>query len=415
MYYQKKAYFIQLIILGVLPFVFGSQAAKRFSVGPTADWDYSTINDALAAQVPFTEDVILEVYMDPSGYNTKGIVEYSHLFGGYSFYITGVTDFPKAATYYVNDELEYEVPQCKTGVCRTTEYVKGTDIVARRVTQGASASGNQFYVKNHLGSTMFLTDATATTNTAEADYFPYGKKINLTTTPDHVTQTFTGKELDRYDESMGEGEDGEGWYYFGTRYYDADIGLWISTDPEEEYFSLYSYCGNDPINYFDNDGESSSKAIGYILKNFSELGKPLYTMKQAQSAVKSGHDVKMASSGLRNQLGRSLSNGSKPMKHTDGHLLKDGSRGEGHLHAKDHPAGWGHIFTGILSFLVNRTDPEFLALRKGILQIYGDFKINFENGQEVWTVGKDGTKINPADLSIGKGGVLVQKINPGQT
>jgi RHS repeat-associated protein len=230
------------------------QAAKRFSVGPTADWDYSTINDALAAQVPFTEDVILEVYMDPSGYNTKGIVEYSHLLGGYSLYITGVTDYPKAATYYVNEELEYEVPQSKTGVCRTTEYVKGADIIARRVTQGASASGNQFYVKNHLGSTIFLTNAAATTNIAEADYFPYGKKINLTTTPDHVTQTFTGKELDRYDEDMGEGEDGEGWYYFGARYYDADIGKWKSVDPTPQYVDLYNYCGGNPVYKKDLNG-----------------------------------------------------------------------------------------------------------------------------------------------------------------
>jgi RHS repeat-associated protein len=267
---------ICIVILGAasLP-----QAAKRFSVGPTADWDYSTINDALAAQVPFTEDVILEVYMDPSGYNTKGIVEYSHLFGGYSLYITVVADFPKAATYYVNDELEYEVPQSKTGVCRTTEYIKGADIVARRVTQGASTSGNQFYVKNHLGSTMFLTNAAATTNIAEADYFPYGKKIDLTTTPDHVTQTFTGKELDRYDESMGEGEDGEGWYYFGARYYDVDIGKWISTDPKKEFYDYYRYCVN-PIGHFDPNGENDVATIwkqGYLVLGIMQVRKESFS------------------------------------------------------------------------------------------------------------------------------------------
>jgi RHS repeat-associated protein len=257
--------FICIVILGAgsLP-----HAAKRFSVGPTADWDYSTINNALAAQVPFTEDVILEVYMDPSGYNTKGIVEYSNLFGGYSLYITGVTDFPKAATYYVNDELEYEVPQSKTGVCRTTEYVKGTETVARRVTQGASASGDQFYVKNHLGSTIFLTNAAATTNTDEADYFPYGKKIDLTTTPDHVTQTFTGKELDRYDEDIGEGEDGEGWYYFGARYYDADMGRWTSTDPKREFWDLFRYTTN-PINYIDLNGLDELR-IAVFASNLSQ-------------------------------------------------------------------------------------------------------------------------------------------------
>lgn len=92
---------------------------------------------------------------------------------------------------------------------------------------------------------MFLTSASGDDIIASFDYFPYGKKIELAVTSEHdVTQTFTGKEQDRYDDDMSTGEDGEGWYYFGVRYYDADVGRWISTDPAGQFFDLYAYAGN---------------------------------------------------------------------------------------------------------------------------------------------------------------------------
>jgi uncharacterized protein RhaS with RHS repeats len=53
---------------------------------------------------------------------------------------------------------------------------------------------------------------------------------------------------------MAEGEDGEGYCYFGKRYYDQEIGLWTSTDPAEEYHSSYTYVGNNPIIAIDPNG-----------------------------------------------------------------------------------------------------------------------------------------------------------------
>ncbi|MFP4240616.1 MAG: RHS repeat-associated core domain-containing protein [Chitinispirillaceae bacterium] len=45
-----------------------------------------------------------------------------------------------------------------------------------------------------------------------------------------------------------------GLYYFGARFYDADVGRWVSTDPAEQYSNLYLYSGNNPINRIDPDG-----------------------------------------------------------------------------------------------------------------------------------------------------------------
>jgi len=83
------------------------------------------------------------------------------------------------------------------------EYTKGGDLISRRIIMDTINSGDQYYVKNHLGSTMFLTDASGVEIIAAFDYFPYGKKVDLThSSEDDIIQTFTGKELDRYDDDM---------------------------------------------------------------------------------------------------------------------------------------------------------------------------------------------------------------------
>ncbi len=55
---------------------------------------------------------------------------------------------------------------------------------------------------------------------------------------------------------------GMGLNYFGSRYYDADIGRWISTDPQEQFDDFYSYTGGNPIIMVDPDGEAANIVIG---------------------------------------------------------------------------------------------------------------------------------------------------------
>jgi len=48
---------------------------------------------------------------------------------------------------------------------------------------------------------------------------------------------------------------GMGLDYFGARYYDPEVGVWVSTDPLKEYFSSYMYCGGNPLIVFDPNGK----------------------------------------------------------------------------------------------------------------------------------------------------------------
>ena len=158
----------------------------------------------------------------------------------------------------------------------------------------------EWYLKNHLGSTMLVygtqSDATPApsdigTPLAAYDYRAFGEMIELTPSPTgKVTENFTGKEHD--DEIALD--------YFGARYLDPMLGMWTSVDPARQFASPYLYAGNgmNPVNVIDPDGNSvnillsneKSGSFGFVYKYKSyqikakpELGKyrrrvPRYNM-----------------------------------------------------------------------------------------------------------------------------------------
>ena len=69
-----------------------------------------------------------------------------------------------------------------------------------------------------------------------------------------------------------------GLYYYGARYYEPRLSLWISTDPMQEKYpnvSGYVYCLNNPILFKDPDGKDvymfiETKGTGH--SNYSAKG-----------------------------------------------------------------------------------------------------------------------------------------------
>ena len=79
---------------------------------------------------------------------------------------------------------------------------------------------------------------------------------------------FNGKELD----------DATQMYYYGARYYDPRISIFVSVDPlAEETMEPYLYVGNNPIRYVDPTGMSKDDWIFYFtngfLTGFEDTGK----------------------------------------------------------------------------------------------------------------------------------------------
>ncbi len=104
-----------------------------------------------------------------------------------------------------------------------------------------------FYHSDHLGSSSFITDADGE-GYQHLQYLPFGEtsvsqKISWWSTP----YQFTGKEKD----------DETGYNYFGARYYNSDISIWLSVDPLSDKFpsiTAYAYCYNKPIDHIDRFG-----------------------------------------------------------------------------------------------------------------------------------------------------------------
>lgn len=113
----------------------------------------------------------------------------------------------------------------------------------------------EWYLKNHLGSTMLVygTQGYSWTDVADVgvpvaayDYRAFGEQVSLAEPAEKVTENFTGKERDDEIELN----------YFGARYLDPSLGLWTSVDPARQFSSPYLYAGNgyNPINGVDGDG-----------------------------------------------------------------------------------------------------------------------------------------------------------------
>ena len=124
---------------------------------------------------------------------------------------------------------------------------------ADHVAENGSAQTFEWYLKNHLGSTMLVYGTGAGTPgglLAAYDYRSFGEQITMTSpSAGKVTENFTGKEKD--DETQLD--------YFGARYLDPMLGMWISVDPARQFASPYLYAGNgvNPVNVIDPDGNAA--------------------------------------------------------------------------------------------------------------------------------------------------------------
>jgi RHS repeat-associated protein len=53
-----------------------------------------------------------------------------------------------------------------------------------------------------------------------------------------------------------------GLYYFGARWYDPEIGRWISREPTGiDGLNLYTFCHNNAVNSFDPNGLADARGL----------------------------------------------------------------------------------------------------------------------------------------------------------
>jgi RHS repeat-associated protein len=133
----------------------------------------------------------------------------------------------------------------------TTHIFAGSQRICSLKTKDQTSS-LAYYHGDHLGSSNIITDEDGEA-TSLTEYYPYGSTSNeqlLDPEAELPDYKFTGKELDA----------STGFYYYGARYYDPQIGRFISADTivqapyDPQSLNRYSYCRNNPVKYIDPSG-----------------------------------------------------------------------------------------------------------------------------------------------------------------
>jgi RHS repeat-associated protein len=142
-----------------------------------------------------------------------------------------------------------------------TQYIYGpTGLVA--ITSG----DNTYYViKDHLGSSRVIYNATSNQMEGHYTYNAYGRIIESSNST-VCRYLFTGQEWDNE----------IALYNFKARQYDPSMSMFLTPDPAHQFADPYNYVGNDPINAVDPTGDlrlrsrkSKISIVSWNIKNLS--------------------------------------------------------------------------------------------------------------------------------------------------
>ena len=188
----------------------------------------------------------------------------------YTYDATGaklaVTNPDNTARYY-HGSMVYDKDKKLELVLHEEGTIKAT-------TSGSSTTyAYQYNLKDHLGNTRAMFSKAAGAGQAPVlaqatDYYPFGKSFEN----NNVTKNrylYNGKELQ--DQVIGGTP--FGWYDYGARFYDPELGVFHTMDPLAERFSFqspFAYAANNPIIYIDKDGKGP--LLGFLIGAGAEYG-----------------------------------------------------------------------------------------------------------------------------------------------
>ena len=134
---------------------------------------------------------------------------------------------------------------------------------------------------------------------------------------DNVGYKFTGKL----------GDDSIGLIYFGARWYDPEVGRFLTQDPVKDGLNWYAYCNNNPLRFTDPDGRIPLDTIADVGFLIWDVGRGIFGDKSAWV------DVGLDAAGLvtpyvPGQAYKALRYGAKALNKADNivDLVKSGER-----------------------------------------------------------------------------------------
>ena len=133
----------------------------------------------------------------------------------------------------------------------------------QRVPNGSGGEHTEYNHPDRLGTRTITSQAGGTSY--EQAHLPFGTALNAESTLATNNNRFTS-----YDRSSKTGLD-----YAINRTYDSKLGRFTQVDPigmaaaslaAPQTLNMYSYCGNDPVNYIDPMGLFFGKLFKWLAK-----------------------------------------------------------------------------------------------------------------------------------------------------
>ena len=148
-------------------------------------------------------------------------------------------------------------PPASYGLRRTGGLLGMKHYVYDNNTEEFLMTRDLYYLFNTLGSVTVITNDTG----MPVKYYHYDPFGNVTNTTEDPINNFTfagrygGYKDFRLRTSFG-GQGDSGFINFHNRWYDSELGKWISRDPIGELggMNLYAYAANNPVNLWDLTG-----------------------------------------------------------------------------------------------------------------------------------------------------------------
>lgn len=153
------------------------------------------------------------------------------------------------------------------------EYVYANGKLWCEVVTTGSTKNTYYHHSDHLGTTVCITNSGGTVVwQCEKDAFGHVRnKTNSSFTPN-----FTGKLLDQ----------NTGLYYFNARWYDPDMGRFITEDPARDGRNWFVYCRNNPLINVDFNG----KEAGDLFNNADDAAKD-FAMTYNDDSIKKNIEI----------------------------------------------------------------------------------------------------------------------------
>ncbi|MDY7027332.1 MAG: RHS repeat-associated core domain-containing protein [Spirochaetota bacterium] len=222
-----------------------TESGEELEIEKAGEWwgyEYDLLN-RLTAVYTWNEETESEELVKSYRYNGAG-------------YRVAEVDREGQESYSLFDSEGKLAEKEEAGVVRDYIYL-GSRIIAH-----VESGRTSYYGTDHLGSTALMSDESGEV-VWRGEVTPFADEESTEGLAEHVM--YTGKELD----------EATGLYYYNARWYDPELGRFITEDPARDGRNWYVYARNNPLKYIDPTGlfDSASGLIeeGDTLSDIAEI------------------------------------------------------------------------------------------------------------------------------------------------